>query len=224
MKTSKKINAFIGLIPLLIFFLGVTGIFGQGTVIEKKDFNDIIKKDEQHRSGKSFRSNYLSETFSDKSKAVDALYETIYETIPPDRSRYISISKVGKEINKSETITIGPRRYNRLNDGDWSEKQDQGLSGSGGGAIITYGSYKRLKKARLGKKSVTIYEKVIKTSDYGYGDGMREEIHTTSYWITLDGIILKVLEEIETVGTSKLVRNTRTYEYDAKIRIEAPKK
>src|SRR4051812_26823951 len=109
---------------LSIVLLNGALVFGQEQSIKKDEFEAVTIKAHRSLEGKTYRSTGIYETLTDRNSAPTVKLKTIFETLPPDRSYWLS--EAGSE--KNESITIGAKRYIRANGKEW--KLDDG-SGEG---------------------------------------------------------------------------------------------
>jgi hypothetical protein len=217
-----KIKFLMMLIFSLVFF-NTTMIWGQEKAITKAEF---IKNTENYYLSlrdKSYRSITTNKTFNIGNSTPINVSKTIYEVIPPHKSR--SIYESDKE--KIEEITIGPRTFIRVNDGKWKRKDDNDTAGGiGCGSQILYESYKVTKNTKLNGKSVNLYEKTMKTGNSSCGSGSSSNgtrIWTERFWITKENLFLKVENENEDVEAKTMSRRSTIYQYSPKkLKIEAP--
>ncbi len=209
------------IIVLSILLFNTILIFGQEKLIEKNQYSETIDKGYEHLKEKPFRAVFTSEFFNDRNSTSTVMWKSIREFVPPDRHRWLN----ERDGEKKETIEIGPREYYKINNGEWKEGREpiSGGIGSGvGSASVEYESYKLYENVKLDGKKVNLYEMVKRLTEFSTrNDG--DEIWTRKTWIGKYGLIIKVQEEYETVGKKSFRRQTTIYEYDSKIKIEAPK-
>lgn len=212
---------------LILAILLVTALssLGQGTVMEKADFEKMVSNGNKALEGKAYRKKATFETFEDGKIISAETRQNMTEVLPPDKSRLVSISNRDGKERKFENITIGPRDWVRTDDGPWmipliGTVRDRGV---GTGKMI-FASYKNLGKTELAGVKVAIYEKIEKSDEYTNDSPRKTVIRTERYWIDDKGLIRQAVDKTETVGTKKLIRSTKVYEYDPKIKIEPPAK
>jgi len=207
------------IIVSLIVFLNAALIAGQEKTIEKANFLEITAKAEEKLEGKTYRKTTVNETFVARDSKPLKSSKTIFETIPPDRTRWIRDDETGK----LEAITIGAKRYIRKNGGEWKENYGGGVgNGIGCGARIESESYTVIENTKLDGKTVNLYEMKKKLTNVSCGEDSRDQVWLERYWITKDGMYLKTEDEYEYVGEHSFRRSTAIYEYDPNIKIEAP--
>ncbi len=194
-------------------------------IIEESKFKEILAKATENLKDKTYRLTKTEESFSDRNTTAISLTTNILERIPPDKERKIEEVKSPTKNTRSERIWDGKNLYTKENDGDW-KKYSGGSSSSGdftsGRTTITY---KFIGKESLNGKTADVYEseshrianKLTQTSQYRV-----EYVIKTKYWFSEDGLFLKSVKESEIVGSQSLVREVSIYEYDSKIKIEAP--
>ncbi|MFT3745653.1 MAG: hypothetical protein QM785_15365 [Pyrinomonadaceae bacterium] len=127
-----------------------------------------------------------------------------------------------------EMIKIGKTTYLRRGEGEWSVKTE--LDPVAPLATVIDVSRPEIKTVRPAaetgettEKSVTVYESSSKGNKMLLSNGSVDEWkNTTKYWFDSQGRFLKI-ESVTYAGPQKeFIRDTKVYEYDKGITIEAP--
>lgn len=211
-----------GIFILTIILFNAALIFGQEKSLEKSTFESVVDRATKKLIGKTYRSTSLYEVFEYDTSTPAKSVKSITEQVPPDRFRWLS-ETAGQKI---ETIRIGGKSYKRENDGQWILESGAGAgAGMGCGASMESESYKVSEKVQLNGAVVNLYEGIERWKSVycGSNDG-DPEVWTKRFWISTDGLLLKT-EDITEIPDKKFMRrNVTVYEYDLKIKIEAPVK
>lgn len=204
---------------LAFVFLNAAFVFGQEKMIDREKFEQARETAAEKLDGKTYRETTVVEFFTDRNAAPTKTRKTIIETIPPDREHLIFETEQGKK----EVIEIKGTRYVRLNGGEWTQ-EDVVVIGTGNGigcsSTIKSESYTVTENSSFNGKTADFYEMKKKLSDCSNDIG--DEIWLYKFWIGKDGMFLKTESEYEKVGGNSIQRITIVYEYDSKIKIEAP--
>jgi hypothetical protein len=208
------------IVVVSIVFLNAAFIYGQEKSLEKWMFRSIVDQAFEDLEGKTYRRLNVYETFNDRNGAPVKTVKTMTERIAPDRFRLIDESK-GQKIEK---IQIGSKTYQREGTGEWKEgKSSSGLIiGGGCGSVVEFESYKVLKNSSLDGETANLYEMTSKLINMNCSANSKSEFQTKRFLISKDGLLLKTENIYEDAEKKSLRRETTTYEYDPKIKIEAP--
>lgn len=184
--------------------------FAQERTITEKEFEDVD----------SAAREFLKKT-SYRSIERDGPSETIYESVPPDRTRTLVTEKTNGVTKTTETIKIGPEIFTRKDGGKWEiqgprDPNRYTVMGDAGDRERA-NEYKLSSGVMLGSEKTDIYEHKVTTT---YRSTALRTVWTRRLWIDRKGMMVK-LENIYTNagGTSSY---TLGYEYDPKIKIVAP--
>jgi hypothetical protein len=206
-------------IGFLIFgLLSADVALSQSKPIEKTQYNEKVVKSINDLRGKTYRSTTIEEKFiEDNTKPIKSM-TTVYEILPPDRNRWILVTETGKK----EVITIGQKRYVRVNSGKWQDGESSRLSsGKRGVAAVESETYRLNENEKLNGEEVLLYEEIINSKSSSDG-GENREIYTNKFWINKNGLLLKTQTDIEEISKEFITRTTTVYEYNPNIKIEAP--
>lgn len=227
-------------IALLFIFVGFSGALAQNkneTPQEKKaaeqqpqqtqerkitdlEFQAIRKKSDDKTGGKSYRLRKSSKTYKKPDNSLAYFYNETDEYTPSGSFRsVIESGSAGENTTLVETIKIGQKTYNRINNGSWNPNGQS--SSSRNTQVIAANSVEHTYKGKveIDGKTADLYEskRVSKTIKGG-----RDFVTTTKVksWFDKDGVLFRVEEEIETNNT--ITKRVYEYEYGADIKIETP--
>jgi hypothetical protein len=208
------------LIKLLFVFSGFA--VGQET-ISREEFWKPIR--EAYGKAREYSRRHIQKIDSTWN-GVKTQEEWTYEYQPPDRIRYLHVRTFDGKTKRTEQINIGEQKYCKEGSEAWYRSKSYciGGSASGGPSDITKEEYRR-KNARLQDKDVVIYSnhtifvnKYSKTVDT---DG--PTYWESKYWFDKNGLILRSELRRGLVKEPKpYYEMIETYQYDPKIKIEAP--
>ena len=218
-------------VAALIFAMFVSAVAAAGQVVTLK--NDIPESQYLAAEAKAkellktanYRSVWTTEYFEDHSKTGNLKERKVIEIIPPDRKRTVE-EKFSGSRSRIELIRVDFAHYIRGDDTPWIKFP--GLHGFDIGLEVVgkKNQYSSLPSIDFEGGIADFYERRSsgKFQDPAQMDGVYvRAIRTTRLWYSLDGKILKKLEEIMAEGRKQMSRETTTYEYDPKdLKIEAP--
>ena len=210
---------------LLIFACFAFG-FGQVKTISENEFKAIYDKWSLLSKNETYRIKMTSESKLNGSPS-NHNQQSINEYAPPDKKRFVSILKTPRLNTKIETIHIGEKKYTRKDDGEWREVTTKANAPSKNDRIIFVESneYKYLGREIINGQKAEVYERITKhrinnekTSSESYST------IKTKYWFDKNGLLLKMMNEMELISgiMTSVSTNIYDYEYDPKIKIEAP--
>lgn len=190
--------------------------------MEYKELYDLKGKAQRTLDSRQRRVERNNEMF-ENGVVVRSDY-SLHEYLAEDRERYLRRATEGGKTSESESIFIGHFRYTRSDDGPWT-KTDVRIGGSGSGSGNGSGSGSSCSVRQLTGESVFVgnfparlFEEIEVTR---HDDGLLVEEDRT--WIGENG---DLLQEESIKGTFSprniITRSTAKYEYDPKIKIEAP--
>jgi hypothetical protein len=197
-----------------------TSTFGQNSKITSELFERITAKYKAFLEKEPHRVWFTHEIFPyESAKEPEKISVWKIEYLPPGREHsYYGLNSTDPG-DKFERIVIGKRIFTNR-DGKWKEleQSDGGMglsSGPDGAAYFLRGSDK------IGDYGTTVYE-VITGSRFARGGGpWQTSYYRSRYWISEDGRIRKYVGESDAL-ISKRSRTTEVYEYDPRIKIDAP--
>lgn len=196
-------------IATITIILASSPAFSQERTITEKEFEDVD----------SVATEFLKKV-SYRSIGRDDTSETIYESVPPDRTRLLVTKKTNGITTRTETIKIGPKTFVRKDGGTWVIPEPQGpryaVRGDPVDAERT-SEYKLTSGVMFGDEKTGIYQNTEITTSKSIGF---RRVWTQRLWINEKGMMVKY-ESIYTDagGTGSY---TLVYEYDPKIKIVAP--
>lgn len=199
-----------GTVAVMVLVVVSFPAFGQDRTITEKEFEDVDSVAREFLKKVSYRS-----------AARNGASETIYESVPPDRTRTLATEQTAGVTKTTETIKIGPEIFIRKDGGKW---EIQGTRDPNRYTVMgdarereRVNEYKLSSGVMLGSEKTDLYEHKMTTT---YTSAALRTVWTVRLWIDQKGMMAK-LENIYTDsgGTSSY---TLVYEYDPKIKIEAP--
>lgn len=217
--TSKKLILFI----IVCFGFSVNS-FSQTKEITQDNYYQ--PKREAYKTSVEISSRKISKKEYFKDGKLVGTTDGIYETLPPDKLRYIYTEKENGITKKVEIIQIGKTYFCRTNDGDWKESKtwcsDGGFAALPDNANIKY----TVEETKLDNQTVKLFQQNI-TYKNNYSPNKDKEglsyIHT-KYWLNNKGLILREEVEYGLLEPKQVKSHTvETYEYNPKeLKIEAP--
>lgn len=201
--------------------------FGQEKSISEQEFKYIFENWRQFSKRQTYHIRTISEVRLN-GKLSDRNDESESEYAPPDKRRFVSILKTPAFTSKFETIQIGNKQYTRKDEGLWKEsiiippKSDPDPKKK---TIIDSNQYFYFGQDTVREKRAKIFGQITK-SRISYENSERESFSTsiTKYWFDKKGFLLKMESEMEIVTgiMTSYTKRTYLYDYDPKIKIEAP--
>ena len=212
----------------------VLSVFAHAAIAQSKEITSTeISKMEQSaismlRAG-PYRSIWTSWVFPERGK--EHSYKTTMTTEVDVAGNTRSIQEDGTpgSFRRMEVISVEGQHYRKIDEGPWQRLspppsgygqsvESQPLTGSRPRFELTA----RLIETQDTKEGlVSIYETVSKSTREENGKDV-VRISTSRFWFRYDGMLLRKDMEAETVGESRIVRNSTVYEFTNIPRIEAP--
>lgn len=197
-----------------------TSTLAQDSKITSDVFDRVRSSYKAFLAKESYRVRSTHEIFPyESAKEPEEIRVWMVEYLPPDREHNYYGLNATDPSRKYERIVVGKRIFTNA-DGKWKE-----LEQSNGGMSLSSGSDSDESFLRGSEKingqETTIYE-VVTGSRFARGDGpWQTSYYKTRYWISKDGRIRKYVGESDALITKRR-RITEIYEYDPRIKIEAP--
>lgn len=227
-------NYFNSIVLCGLLFSSLLNVFSQEKSLNEQEFTALRNTASEKLKSRNYRVVMSSESYKSVNDSSPYYFTSeITEYILPDRRHYILERKTELNTTREETISIGQRKYSRQNNEVWKEllpvgNNNGGGSGSGSGfsgSPLNYEKtieYKYKGKETVKNQKADLYE-VLTTTKYNSPNFRATTIMTERFWFDKDGMFLKT--EIESKINNKVNSHTvREYEYDPKIKIEAPVK
>lgn len=235
---NSKTNLFISLSFALITFLALNfSICAQGIKIKQEDFAAAHRKVFEQLKGKPHRITVKSVTRLERSTST---FENVNEIIPPDKNRFLSKAYAeprnsGAEFTM-EIIEIGQKRFNRKDNGVWTEtniapKSENKIQSDKPQTEKIIDHY-FLGETALDGKPADLYQRLIrdkfKTKQPSGEDKETLVLIKTKFWFGKTGLWIREESEYEfsDAATNKVMHTQQMiniYEYAPNIKIEAPK-
>jgi hypothetical protein len=205
----------------LLIFTALAGVvFGQAKEITEDEFRQAFQKAYEKLSEISYREKSVEEIYDDGK--LSATVDNVTEFIPPDKYRYITVETFGEKSRRSEMIDIGGIFYCREDEGQWTRPENGCLGGgAGSGRIPAVDQKITFEETKLDDADAKLYQEYM---TYLYPKD-KLSYNLDKFWINDKGLILRREMEDGSVEPRFLrSRRTVTYEYNPKIKIEAPVK
>lgn len=218
-------------VPVLIItiFLAAASVAGQVTTIKndipESQYLTAVAKAQELRNNSNYRSVLTKEYLEDRSKDAKLQAKTLHEVIQPDSWRMVDETFYGKP-SREERIWVDEALYVKINDGQWQKYKGGGVGGSRIESGQIKNQYRFLAAIEFEGGKADFYEHIsIRTANKASQNDLVtvRYVRTTRSWYSLDGKILKKIEENTIDGHEDMLRETTTYEYNPKdLKIEAP--
>jgi len=225
--SRKSFKAVFSLAIILCAFLSISA---QENTFKEEDLMALKTAAELKLKGKIYRHTTIETFYSNGNKTPDSTSKRIVEIIPPDRYRYMSITETPKGTERYEYIQVGERRFSREDNGEWKESTAGGTgSGMGNGSGSGDALYKlettierKLKKGEIvNRQKVDLYETVT-TFKYIYPTKTFTSVWKGTYLFDESGRFVKYEQEYNAGEENSIKKTVEEYEYNPKIKIEAP--
>lgn len=212
---------------LFLFSICFAQITAQNRKVTEQEITSLKNNAYEKLKNRTYRRTMTSESYKNINDKAPYYYVTsILENLPPDKSHYVYENKTIDGTKRTETITIGQKKYQRLNNESWNETASES-SGFGGGSGTLVDTQKTVEYKYLGKKTIRdqdadLYEKKTTTKFESSGKKFTS-IYTERFWFSKDGLFLKTENESKD-GNDKITSHTIfEYEYNlTDLKIEAP--
>jgi hypothetical protein len=148
-----------------------------------------------------------------------------YEYDGKDKIHYVHIVNSNGKTFRTEEITIGQTRYCKKNDGPWEQVTSSCIGGGASSMPNTKSVKYTVEKAKLSNKEVSLYVEYITYKDTFSKNEANEGLsyNDSRFWLSKDGLIVREERSSGLIDPKRLNKVTvDTYEYDTRIRIEAP--
>jgi hypothetical protein len=200
---------------------------GQKNDISEFAFASMLERASEALEKSSYREMRKLERFGDRSRAGTITESSLKEVLrlEPPRWRTVEERLVDGKKDREERLWDGKALYTRKNDGPW-QKFAGGTSVS---RAIESGTettrYRYMGRVDLDGKPADLYEsdRVRIANKFTQNDLVVVRfVRYQKLWYSLDGRLVKSVQEDAIEGVEGLSRETVTIEYDPKITIEAP--
>jgi ribosome-associated protein YbcJ (S4-like RNA binding protein) len=213
-----------------LFFLSLSffssQIPAQTREISEQEFKKVKDLAYQNTNAENYRKKLKSQHFHNISDQAPYFQRNVTTDHTTNGFYEILEDKRGDKIERTETIEINNRKYLRKNNGQWKDITDPKANEFRGGIITgeivvnkENAERKYLGKQMLNGQTVDLYEQKI-TRKYEDMEGL--SVNEEKIWIDQNGRYLKT-ETKSRIGDKHIFQMTVEYEYDASIRISAPK-
>lgn len=224
---SRKLKSAAFVFAILL--ASVFQVAAQESTFDDNALYELQERAREMLADKVLRITTMDARFEKGNKTPVTYEKYISETVPPDRNRFVVEKKTAKGIEQTEYIDIGRDRFVKRNGGEWEIFEPTGSgrgtgsgTGSGEEPKIETTSKNVLKKGeKINNQTVDLYQ-VVTNRKYIYPTKTYTDVQTESFWFDRNGRFVKTVEEYHDGETGKVSRKTVEYEYDPKIKIEAP--
>lgn len=224
----KKYLGFAAFISTVIICT-VLCVTAQESTFDDDAFYNLKEKAETFLDKGVLRLTIIEQSFENGSKIPNRLEKYISEVIPPDRRRFIVEKKTKNGIERTEYIDIANQRFVKKNNSNWEIFKPEGSgvgsgSGNGGGenVKIEHSTENKLKRGVIINNQKADYYETKTTFKYIYPTRTVVSYSKEGFWFDEKGRYVKAIEEGFDEETKSLSQKTTEYEYDPKIKIEAP--
>ena len=198
-------------------------IFGQAKQITKDEYYTPFRASLQKERSISRRKVSTSENYKDGK--LSRTVEWIYEYLVPDTIRYQNTETFEGKRRRVEQININKAIYCRRDSGDWKISQSSCVGGTGSGISNVVSSRYSIEKANLNGKKMMLYQQytIYKDSYSINSDKEGLSYWEAKYWLNDEGLIIREESKSGLIEPHRINRFTvDTYEYNPKLKIEAP--
>ncbi|HMT07068.1 MAG TPA: hypothetical protein PKA82_03620 [Pyrinomonadaceae bacterium] len=210
------------IICFLLFVVLATSnsLSAQDTTMSEEEYDKVAAIFRSFLSKEPYRVRYTHETFpSEEAKEPEKINKWMTEYIKPDREHNFYGLNASEPSAKYERIVIAERIFTNK-DGKWKELSPS-KGGFGGGSGAASAEYFNRGTEKIDGRVTNVYESII-TERFARGSGPWQlSYYRSKIWVSKDGRIRKYVGESDAKIT-KRNRTTEIYEYDSKIKIEAP--
>lgn len=211
---------------LLWILAGFTIISAQETVIQKSDFETIIKNATDILKAKPHRVTVTSKTNVNGKPQESTSAKTIVEVAATDKRRSVREYKSATQNSKREFIRFGDKTYSRENEGQWKQGGMQNSPSEGNlKTVAEQIQYESLGKEMLNNQNTNIYRRT-KTGKMIDSSNNEEVLstETVKYWFDESGALLKREMDRENRRAGKVFHFmvTALFDYDRNIQVVAP--
>lgn len=212
---------------LLLALAGFTvAVSAQGTVVQKAQFDDIIKSSTQIMKAKPHRVTVVSETSVNGKPQETTSAKTVVEVVGGDKRRAVREYKSQNQSQKKEYIQVGSKVYSRENEGQWTQSGMPNNSAEGNLKVISEQiEYKSLGSEALNGTNANVYTRTRerKMTDNSNNEEV-QSTETVKYWFDANGALLKREMERENRRGGKIFhfKVTATIAFDDNIQVVAP--
>lgn len=207
----------------LITLCAVVQVFGQERAITAKQFTDIDTSTTEALKSRKYRSNKETHRGKETGQVV-----TVFEFVPPDRSRSRIVDTTQYPARKTEIIKIGDIGFLRYDDGPWisplppRDPNRYTISGDRAEAKIERTEAHTLSAgSNLGNEKADLYSET-KTFSYESVGMSFKTVSVKRLWINKDGLLIRDEYTVHDGKGNRVHYSLVVYEYDPDLTIAAP--
>ena len=213
-----------------LFFCSLLNSFAQEKIISEQELNNLKANAYKKLEGKTYRVTMISKIYrNDSDSSPYYISKDVSEYISPDRSRGVNETTNEKGTTRTETISINQKRYIRKNNEDWEEyKPSKSVRSTVQGDRVDMSNKTTIEakykgQTKINNQSADLYE-IQTTSEFMSANGRTNNVYISieRFWFNKDGLILKREFEAKPESGQNISQTTWEYDYNPKIKIEAP--
>ncbi|MBX7173844.1 MAG: hypothetical protein K1X72_22940 [Pyrinomonadaceae bacterium] len=215
------------LLVLSLVLCGFITTFAQEKVIQKSEFDGIVKNVMEIFKSRPFRITSTSEIHVNGKPQENRASKTVIEVNKNNR-RFVNERTSSEKTSKREYIQIGEKAYLREDSGEWKETNIIDPNQTGSLKIVSEQiEYKLIGTEALNNQVVNVYLKTSNSKKIDSANNDQEilSVESVKYWIDKDGSLLKRETNRENkVGALTIhFHAVSKFEYDQNIQISPPK-
>ena len=201
--------------------------FAQERAATEQELNALEKNAYEKLKGKTYRITMVSRHYKNAGDSSPYYFANeVSEYVAPDRKRDVREVTNEKGANRTETISIGQRKYIKQNNESWKELKSSSDRSFGGftGKTLNHETKVEVKyrgKTAVKNQNADLYE-ITKIRSYDDPKFRSTTVSTDRFWFNKDGMFLKRENESNVDNVKFIVNIVWEYEYDPNIKIEAP--
>jgi hypothetical protein len=210
----------------LLILAGFTAVSAQETIVQKAQFEQILKNSTEIMKSKPHRVIVVSETNVNGKPQETTSAKTVVEVVGNDKRRAVREYKSQNQNKKREFIQVGNKVYSRENEGQWTQSGMPNNPAEGNLKIVDEKvEYKSLGSESLNGANANVYTRTRerKMTDSSNNEEV-QSTETVKYWFDQNGALLKREMERENRRSGKIFhfKVTATINFDDSIQVVAP--
>jgi len=204
-------------------FASVVACVAQEKQISRDEYIAASRNAYTKARGLNRRNVTKIQTFTDGKLTWDEQWQ--YEYDLPDNIHYVHVVSTNGKTIRTEEVDIAKTRYCKRDDAPWQPVTSSCIGGGTGGSPMNDTTKYSVEKVKLDGKDVSLYRQNTSYKD-NYSKTKDTEglsFSELKMWINKDGLMVRQ-EQTSGLIDPKTVRHSTidTYEYDPKIKVEAP--
>ena len=174
---------------------------------------------------RNYRLSRVLEYFEHRDKTPRVAERHLKEVHLPNKWRTLDLSDYNEVKNRVERIWDGKYLYVKNGNGEWGRFDGGNTTGGRIESGRITNTYRKLGKTELNGVPAEQYsvQNLRVANKFSATDMVVVTyVRNTNYWFSIDGVLLKKIEETMIEGRQEMSRESTEIEYDPKITIEAP--